>query len=91
MLACLGTVELLSMEPLERAIPQAVPEIEIDSNADLFYKCPVGGFASLNPGICPKCNERLVAVYDARCTADESLYRQRPQPQPAKFEAIKLG
>jgi len=27
----------------------------------LFYKCPVGGFASLVPGRCPKCNEHLLA------------------------------
>ncbi len=27
----------------------------------LFYKCPVGGFASLAPGRCPKCNEQLSA------------------------------
>jgi len=27
----------------------------------LFYKCPVGGFASLVPGRCPKCDEQLSA------------------------------
>ena len=25
----------------------------------LFFKCPVGGFASLRPGVCPKCHEPL--------------------------------
>ena len=28
----------------------------------LFYKCPNGGFASLRPGICPKCHEPLRPV-----------------------------
>lgn len=28
----------------------------------LFYKCPNGGFASLCPGTCPKCLERLTPV-----------------------------
>jgi hypothetical protein len=28
----------------------------------LFYKCPNGGFASLRPGTCPKCHERLTPV-----------------------------
>ncbi|MDQ3651886.1 MAG: hypothetical protein M3458_16765 [Acidobacteriota bacterium] len=27
----------------------------------LFYKCPVGGFASLAPGRCPKCDKQLSA------------------------------
>lgn len=27
-----------------------------------FYKCPIGGFASLRPGICPKCHESLTPV-----------------------------
>ncbi len=28
----------------------------------IFFKCPVGGFASLRPGICPKCGEFLMIV-----------------------------
>lgn len=61
------------METPERVIPQAMPEIDIDSSAALFYKCPVGGFASLSPGICPKCNARLVAVSATDCSAHERL------------------
>ena len=28
----------------------------------VFFKCPVGGFASLNPGLCPKCQEVLQPI-----------------------------
>ncbi len=28
----------------------------------LFYKCPIGGFASLRPGICSKCHESLTPI-----------------------------
>ena len=28
----------------------------------LYYQCPNGGFASLRPGICPKCHDSLAAV-----------------------------
>lgn len=59
------------METPERVIPQTMPEIGIDSSKDLFFKCPIGGFASLSPGICPKCNEQLVVVSVTDSTADE--------------------
>ena len=28
----------------------------------LLYKCPIGGFASLRAGTCPKCRESLTLV-----------------------------
>ncbi len=48
--------------------------VEIEAVADahkgkVFFKCPVGGFASLRPGNCPKCGEPLmivVAHFDGR-------------------------
>ena len=52
------------METPESVIPQTVPMIEINTTKELFFKCPVGGFASLRPGICPKCKELLIAVGD---------------------------
>ncbi len=33
-----------------------------DDNGGIFYKCPIGGFASLRPGYCPKCREALTPV-----------------------------
>ena len=32
------------------------------TDVPLFYKCPFGGFASLRPGVCPKCEEVLTPV-----------------------------
>jgi len=29
----------------------------------IFYKCPVGGYASLRPGLCPKCREPLTPLF----------------------------
>jgi len=74
------------METPERVIPQAMPEIDIDSSADLFYKCPVGGFASLSPGICPKCSEQLVTVSAGDGSAGVRLTVRGRQLQRAKFE-----
>ena len=39
---------------------------------DIFFKCPNGGFASLRPGICPKCNELLTAVKSSGSAHDSS-------------------
>ena len=50
------------MESPEFVLPLATPKIARDRNREFFFKCPVGGFASLSPGICPKCNAQLVAV-----------------------------
>lgn len=30
----------------------------------LYYQCPIGGFASLRPGTCPKCHESLTLVVE---------------------------
>ncbi|GEM_PF-6224122 len=61
------------METPERVSPQATPKIDLDSSGDLFYRCPVGGFASLSPGICPKCSERLVVVSAVNGSDDARL------------------
>ncbi len=40
-------------------------QIEFTASArqmSVFFKCPVGGFASLRPGLCPKCQEVLQPV-----------------------------
>lgn len=40
-------------------------QIEITASASqrgVFFQCPVGGFASLSPGLCPKCQEALLLV-----------------------------
>jgi len=40
-------------------------EIETMAQASterVFFKCPFGGFASLRPGVCPKCGELLMKV-----------------------------
>jgi len=42
---------------------------------DIFFKCPNGGFASLRPGICPKCHESLTVV-KSRDSAHESSERR---------------
>ncbi len=53
-----------------------------DNNGGIFYKCPVGGFASLRPGYCPKCHESLTPVisaptsttiYDEACAPDTAM------------------
>lgn len=58
------------METPERVIHQAMPEMELGNSSDLFFKCPIGGFASLSPGVCPKCNELLVAVSGDESSAE---------------------
>ncbi len=35
-----------------------------------FYKCPVGGFASFTPRICPKCGEPLVPFSDTNAATN---------------------
>lgn len=49
------------METAELVSPQPLPKVDMNRRK-LFFKCPIGGFASLNPGICPKCNAQLIAV-----------------------------
>jgi len=52
------------MSPLIETVMRmsVTPNFDGKSNASqsgAFYKCPVGGYASLRPGHCPKCHERL--------------------------------
>lgn len=38
-----------------------------------FFKCPTGGFASLLPGVCPKCREPLIRVAGANSSLNEHM------------------
>ncbi len=52
----------------------------------LLYKCPVGGFASLAPGRCPKCNEQLAAFSssdDAEIEDKDAVKKNLPLPKAA--------
>ncbi len=57
---------------MSSAITSQTTEVKV---SDIFFKCPVGGYASITPGICPKCCEHLVPVTSA------SLDERRPAPQ----------
>lgn len=61
------------MESPERAITQPLAAIDVDGSNDLFFKCPIGGFASLSPGVCPKCSEQLVAVSAVNGSTDARI------------------
>ncbi|MEJ7577673.1 MAG: hypothetical protein WKF74_11790 [Pyrinomonadaceae bacterium] len=52
----------------------ATPRTTEVEGGDIFFKCPVGGYASITPGICPKCCEHLVPV------ASVSVDQRRPAP-----------
>lgn len=42
----------------------------------LFFRCPVGGFASLIPGACPKCGERLTSIDAAQVSTGQHTATQ---------------
>ncbi|MBA2341792.1 MAG: hypothetical protein H0V88_15490 [Pyrinomonadaceae bacterium] len=44
----------------------------------VFYKCPIGGFASLRPGNCPKCNESLTPVSTSSVSATSREESRKP-------------
>ena len=47
----------------ETMIEQAIPVVEMNRlEGRVFFKCPLGGYASLSPGRCPKCHEPLVLI-----------------------------
>jgi hypothetical protein len=52
--------------------PQPMPETTAIGPGDhLFFQCPMGGYASLHPGLCPKCNEPMVPVTGRNSAANE--------------------
>ncbi len=48
----------------------------------VFFKCPVGGFASLRPGVCPKCGELLMIVGASPASTDGSDDDRAPDDRP---------
>lgn len=49
-------------------------QLEITASAhhsSVFFKCPIGGFASLSPGLCPKCYEPLTPVAATAPTSEQ--------------------
>ena len=55
-------------------IEQQTPEITVIGFTNgFFFKCPMGGYASLRPGLCPKCDEVLVPVTTINSRSDEQL------------------
>jgi len=61
------------METPELRMSEVKAEIDLASSNDLFFKCPMGGYASLRPGLCPKCSEPLVPVVPICLMADNQL------------------
>ena len=52
--------------------PQPMPDTTAIGPGDrLFFQCPMGGYASLHPGFCPKCNESMVPVTGRDSPANE--------------------
>ena len=53
---------------------QQTPEIAVIAfTNNFFFKCPMGGYASIRPGFCPKCDEPLVLVAPIDSRSDEQL------------------
>lgn len=52
-------------------------EIKSALYASVFFKCPVGGFASLRLGSCPKCGESLVPITAPARTGAHVIVRAR--------------
>ncbi len=70
--------------------------VEIEAVADaregkVFFKCPVGGFASLSPGICPKCGELLMIVGASPASTDGCDEGHAPVDRPDSGEQSWAG
>lgn len=71
-----------------------IATLEVKAVADareerVFFKCPVGGFASLSPGICPKCGELLMIVGASPVSTDG--YDEGHMPSIARTSANNYG
>lgn len=70
-------------------IEQQTPEITVIGFSNgFFFKCPMGGYASLRPGLCPKCNEPLVAIAPLDSRLDEQPSDARNHKNGRRF-AVK--
>lgn len=66
--------------------PQPMLEMTaIAPTGPLFFKCPMGGYASLRPGLCPKCKELLVPVFVIRHAAANEKFTSGPWKEREKF------
>lgn len=50
----------LLAEEMQITSEQSTEEVVAIGRKNGFFKCPVGGYASLYPRLCPKCGELLV-------------------------------
>ncbi|MBA3320957.1 MAG: hypothetical protein H0T45_05860 [Pyrinomonadaceae bacterium] len=57
----------------------------------VFFKCPVGGFASLRPGICLKCGELLMIVGASPASTDGCDEGHAPVDRPDSGEQSWAG
>ncbi len=73
---------------------KAIYRIETMADArqeTIFFKCPVGGFASLRPGICPKCGELLMIVGASLASTDGGDENHAPDDGPGFGEQSGAG
>ena len=69
---------LLGLEQITQNPEQ--PDLqEMNRKKRVYYKCPVGGFASLRFGRCPKCGEILKPVVSI-VSADNRVEQVTPHP-----------
>ncbi|MBA3438647.1 MAG: hypothetical protein H0T92_02095 [Pyrinomonadaceae bacterium] len=58
----------------------------------IFFKCPTGGFASLRPGVCPKCREPLAPVISAKQVNEDGRLNQLiPVASPMSDREVSRG
>lgn len=55
-----------------------VERMAIAGEEKFFFKCPAGGFASLRPGVCPKCGELLMTVSASPASMDDGTEGRVP-------------
>lgn len=73
------------METLELMTSELMPAVDLESSNDLFFECPLGGYASLRPGLCPKCSESLVPVVPIGLVADDQLIGRADDDNRRRF------
>lgn len=60
-----------------------------DDNGGIFYKCPIGGFASLRPGRCPKCRESLTPI--SAVPTSTTIHNEAHVPVTATASTVNRG
>lgn len=69
-----------------------IERVTIAGEERIFFKCPVGGFASLRPGICPKCGEFLMSVSASPAASTDNYSEGRvPDIAPASVNDHEAG